>query len=101
LAVVVVNGNPYLFQVVETLRPASRLARGLDGGQQECHQNPDDGYDNQQLNQGECTASGGWLAHVPNWLLAEKMKFSQNIANLINVCLRAKRGGLAEVEPST
>ena len=55
--VVVVQGEADLLQVVDALRPPGRLARRLDGGQEQGDQHGDDGDDDQQLDQREAAAA--------------------------------------------
>lgn len=43
--------NTQLVDVVEALRPPGRFPSLLHRGEQECHQNPDDRHDHQQLDQ--------------------------------------------------
>ena len=50
---VIVEGQGDLLEVVGTLRAPSRLAGGLDSGQQQGDQDRDDGDDHQKLNQRE------------------------------------------------
>jgi hypothetical protein len=50
---VVLKSQTNLLQVVNALRSPRRLARRLNRRQQQGHQNPDNGNDHQQLNQGE------------------------------------------------
>src|SRR5262249_24930950 len=59
--VIIVEGHTHLFQVVDALRTASRLARRLDGGKQERDQNGNDRDHDEQLDQGEAaTISHGY-----------------------------------------
>ena len=50
---VILNGDSELHQVVDALHPTRGLAGRLDGGQEQCDQDRDDGDDHQQLDQGE------------------------------------------------
>src|SRR5262249_36514475 len=52
-ALVGVERQPDLLEVVGALQASRRLADLLDGGQQQADQNADDGDDNEQLDQGE------------------------------------------------
>ena len=52
--VVIVQGEPELFQIVLALHSSRCLSDFLDGRQQEANQNCDDGDHNQQLDKGEC-----------------------------------------------
>jgi hypothetical protein len=44
-----------LLEVIRALLPPGRFTGCLNGGQQQRHQNANDRYDNQQLNQGKTT----------------------------------------------
>ena len=55
-ALVVVQRQADLLEVVRALDPAGRLAGRLDGGQQQGDQHGDDGDDDQQLDQREGTS---------------------------------------------
>jgi hypothetical protein len=48
---VVLQRNPQLLHVVPTLRPTGRFARRLNGREQQCDQDADDGDNHQQLDQ--------------------------------------------------
>jgi hypothetical protein len=56
-AVVVLNRQAELLEIVDALRPAGGLASGLDCGQQECDQDCNDGDHHQQLDKRERSAS--------------------------------------------
>jgi hypothetical protein len=45
--------QPELFEVTEALRSSSSCASRLDSGQQDCHQDSDDGNNHQKFNQRE------------------------------------------------
>ncbi len=53
--VVIVQGQTDLLQVVDALRTAGGLTSRLHGGQEECDQHGDDGDDDKQLDQRECS----------------------------------------------
>jgi hypothetical protein len=50
------HGQTQVLEVVDTGRPASGFASGLNGWEQERDQNAYDRYDNQQLDKRECAA---------------------------------------------
>ena len=50
---IILYGDADLFQIVRALSASGRFAGGLNGGQQQSDQNPDDRDDNQQFHKGE------------------------------------------------
>jgi hypothetical protein len=60
----IVNADAELFQVVAARRSASRLACGLDGWQQEGHEDANNGDDDEQLNKRKaCASAPGGVEH--------------------------------------
>ena len=56
LVVVVLKRQPELLEVVLALHPPGRFAGSLHRRQEQCHQDADDGDDDEQLNQRKPTA---------------------------------------------
>ena len=54
---IIVQGHTQLLQIVVALRAAGGLASGLDGRQQQGHQDPDDGDHHQQFDERESEPS--------------------------------------------
>jgi hypothetical protein len=62
---VVVQGQPQLLEVVRTLRPAGRLARGLYGRQEQRNKDANNGDHDQQLDKRKRLPSATITNHTP------------------------------------
>ena len=64
----VMGGQAELFEMIRALHATRRLARRLNGRQQQGHQNSNDGDDNQQFDEREASCSDSEVnTYVAAW----------------------------------
>jgi hypothetical protein len=69
-ALVVVNGDAILLQIIAAATAAGRFTGGLDGGQEQGHQDANDGDDDEQLDEGKPRRPNEVPLHVMTPMIA-------------------------------